>query len=102
MEEKENKVLDGIKKHLRVTWAYQDDEIKEIIEEGKGFIEDICGPSDFKSIGPAFSLLKSYCRYAWSGSVELFEENYKRQLIRLQISNGLKKFREARNGKKNH
>lgn len=100
MEEKKVNTLNDIKKHLRVTWSYQDEEIQSIIDEGKAFIEDICGSSDFNTIGPAFTMLRNYCRYAWSGSVELFEENYKRQLLRLQLSNGMRRFKEAKNGKK--
>lgn len=93
-------ILEDVKAHLRVTWKYQDDEIMDMIDEGQTFIDSICGVSDYEHVGPAFSLLKSYCRYAWSGSVELFEENYKRQLLRLQIVNGLGAFKEGRYGKK--
>lgn len=90
--------LGKIKSHLRVTWRYQDEEILDIIEEGKTFIDNICGKSDYSIVGPAFILLKNYCRYAWSGSVEMFEENYKRQLLRLQISNGMERFKGGLNG----
>ena len=40
-------VLTKIKDHLRVTWDYQDDDIKDMIAEGKDYIEGIAGPTDF-------------------------------------------------------
>lgn len=85
--------LDSIKKHLKITCNYEDSEIKDMIEDGKTVINSICGSSDFSVGGEAYTVLKAYCRYGRSGSTAMFEENYKRQLLRLQIQNGLKKFR---------
>ena len=81
MEEKKVNTLDDIKKHLRVTWTYQDEEIQSIIDEGKAFIEDICGSSDFDTIGPAFTMLRNYCRYAlglvaWNYSRKITKDSY--------------------------
>lgn len=84
----ERSELERIKAHLRVTWSSQDDDIQDIIEDGKAFINAKCGQSDFEDYGLARTLLRAYCRYEWSGTVALFEENYKRQLLSLQIENG--------------
>lgn len=81
-----------IKTHLRVTWLHQDDDIRDMIDDGKAFIDGICGRSSYSVNGLATMLLKAYCRYAWSGSVAMFEENYKRQLLRLQIQNGFSRY----------
>lgn len=87
--------LDSIKKHLKITWNYENSEIKDMIEDGKAVINSICGPSDFSKGGEAYTVLKAYCRYARSGSTAMFEENYKRQLLRLQLQNGMKSMRKT-------
>lgn len=84
--------LEVIKAHLRVTWTSQDDEIQGYIDEGKAYINGICGPSDYRSAGLPTILLKAYCRYVWSGSLSMFDANYQKQLLRLQIENGKKRF----------
>ncbi|WP_156009756.1 phage head-tail connector protein [Streptococcus ruminantium] len=88
-----SKLLDSIKLHLRVTWASQDSEIKEYIDEGMTYINGICGESDYSVSGLPTILLKAYCRRAWSGNTSMFEEDYRRQLLRLQHENGLKRLR---------
>lgn len=82
-------VLTKIKDHLRVTWDYQDDDIKDMIAEGKDYIEGIAGPTDFTTVGLAFYLLKNYCRYNWSGSGMYFEQHYRSDLLKLQLKNAV-------------
>lgn len=94
-ETKEVSELQSIKNHLRVTWNYEDDEIQTSIDDGKAIINGICGESDYTKPGLANKLLKAYCSYDRSGSTSMFEENYKRQLLRLQIQNGFDRFREG-------
>ena len=89
-------LLGPIKLHLRVTWGSQDSEIKEYIEEGIAYIDGICGESDYSVSGFPRILLKAYCRRAWSGNTSMFEEDYRRHLLRLQHENGVRRLR--RNG----
>ncbi|WP_312248535.1 phage gp6-like head-tail connector protein [Streptococcus parasuis] len=86
-------LLGPIKLHLRVTWGSQDSEIKEYIEEGIAYIDGICGESDYSVSGLQRILLKAYCRRAWSGNTSMFEEDYRRQLLRLQHENGVRRLR---------
>ncbi len=95
-EDLSSKLLGPIKLHLRVTWDSQDSEIKEYIEEGVAYIDGICGESDYSVSGFPRILLKAYCRRAWSGNTSMFEEDYRRQLLRLQHENGVRRLR--RNG----
>ena len=95
-EDLSSKLLGPIKLHLRVTWGSQDSEIKEYIEEGIAYIDGICGESDYSVSGFPRILLKAYCRRAWSGNTSMFEEDYRRQLLRLQHENGVRRLR--RNG----
>lgn len=76
-----------VKQALRITWSYQDEEIKQLIEEGKVYLESVAGPLEFQEYGLATSLLKNYCLYAWSGALSEFPNNYRDQLINLQIVN---------------
>ncbi|HEM4042321.1 TPA: phage gp6-like head-tail connector protein [Streptococcus suis] len=87
-------LLNPIKSHLRVTWESQDSEIREYIEEGIVLIDGICGESDYSVSGLPRVLLKAYCRRAWSGNTSMFEEDYRRQLLRLQHENGVRRLRE--------
>ncbi|MFM0582978.1 phage gp6-like head-tail connector protein [Streptococcus suis] len=86
-------LLNPIKSHLRVTWESQDNEIREYIEEGIVLIDGICGESDYSVSGLPRVLLKAYCRRAWSGNTSMFEEDYRRQLLRLQHENGVRRLR---------
>ena len=92
-EDLSSKLLGPIKLHLRVTWGSQDSEIKEYIEEGVAYIDGICGESDYSVSGFPRILLKAYCRRAWSGNTSMFEEDYRRQLLRLQHENGVRRLR---------
>ncbi|SFH68650.1 hypothetical protein [Pisciglobus halotolerans] len=83
-------LLPKVKRHLRITWEYQDDEVKDMVEEGMAYFESIAGPCDFEQ-GLALTLLKDYCRYYWNGSVSFFEENYRHMLLNLQITNAKKR-----------
>lgn len=82
-----NKISDDfekIKAHLNITWEYDDEQILEIVNEGVAKIGLITGQEDFTDPF-AFSLLKEYCRYSWNGVKLYFEENYKRELLQLQL-----------------
>ncbi|CYW10650.1 hypothetical protein [Streptococcus suis] len=96
-EELSSELLEPIKLHLRVTWQSQDSEIKEYIEEGIAYINGICGESDYSVFGLPTILLKAYCRRAWSGNTSIFEEDYRRQLLRLQHENGVRRLRRKGN-----
>ncbi|HEL1798049.1 TPA: phage gp6-like head-tail connector protein [Streptococcus suis] len=96
-EDLSSELLGPIKLHLRVTWESQDSEIKEYIEEGIAYIDGICGDSDYSVSGLPRILLKAYCRRAWSGNTSMFEEDYRRQLLRLQHENGVRRLRRKGN-----
>lgn len=99
-EELSIKLLDPIKLHLRVTWDSQDSEIKEYIEEGIAYINGICGESNYSESGLPTILLKAYCRRSWVGNISTFEEDYRRQLLRLQHENGVRRLRRLANAEK--
>lgn len=98
-KDQSSELLESIKLHLRVTWESQDDEIREYIEEGIAYINGICGESDYSVSGLPTILLKAYCRRAWSGNTAMFEEDYRRQLLRLQHENGVRLVRRMKHAK---
>ncbi len=82
-------MLEKIKRRLNITWDYDDEEIEELIEEGKIFIISRVGEVDFDVDILASRLLKEYCRYAWNGSVAYFEQNFRSDILNLQIQNAI-------------
>lgn len=80
-------LLESIKLELGITWKDDNTDKKIIgfINKGKSYLMDIAGVDeiDFTKEGLARSLLFDYCRYRNSNAIELFEENFRGQLVRL-------------------
>ena len=84
-------MLEEIKDDLDITWNDEDAKIQRIIDAGKAKLEELAGGTlDFTVQGNAKYLLKNYCRYSYNNASEYFEENFHQQIIRLQISEGIK------------
>lgn len=81
-------LLSVVKNYLDITW---DDDATEqklngIIARGKARLEQIAGaPLSFSIPGMPQSLLLDYCRYAMSNATEMFEKNYRSELVALNI-----------------
>ncbi|MGX7108346.1 hypothetical protein [Facklamia miroungae] len=82
-------ILPIVKRHLKITFSYMDDEILELIEETKTVINSICGLSEYKYGSLAMKLLKAHVRYAISALPSTFEYDYRHDLLKLQIENGV-------------
>lgn len=80
-------LLIDIKTELGITWDDPTTDLKliSIIKKGKVYLTDIAGADeiDFTEEGLARSLLFDYCRYRNSHAIEMFEENFRGQLLRL-------------------
>ena len=82
-----------VKDYLKITW---DDEItnsniNNFISQGIMFINNLTGTTiDYEKDLDARSLLKDYCRYAREYSLEYFEDNYQKTILRLQIKYAIK------------
>ena len=83
-----DQLLKSVKADLRITYEYLDEHLMELIEEGKSVINETCGKSDYSERGLEQKLLKAYCRYAFNNVSQLFEDNYRHDLLKLQIKNG--------------
>ncbi len=82
-------MLQEIKDYLKITWDDEDPDIQNMIGRGKKRLEGLAGATlDFVEEGPARELLFEYCRYAYNNALEYFEENFRKEIIRLQLKTG--------------
>ena len=83
-------MLDAVKDYLKITWDDEDAALLSIIERGKAYLNDLAGVElNFNVAGPPRSLLLDYCRYVYNNASEYFEENFARELLRLQLQVGV-------------
>ena len=68
----------------------EDDDLKEYIQEGIYYIENLTGTTiDFNENLFARTLLRDYVRYAVNHGAEYFEENFAGEILRLQLLEGV-------------
>jgi hypothetical protein len=86
-----SETLNSIKGYLRITWNDDDGAVSDLIARGKAKINELTGADqDFDTEGLARSLLYDYCRYAYNNASEYWEENFQREILRLQLIEGVK------------
>lgn len=90
-ELKDSTLLADVKNYLDITWNDDaaDKKLTGIINRGKSYLQNIAGgfSIDFAVECNARSLLFDYCRYARSNALEMFEPNFKSQLIGIRLAN---------------
>ena len=83
--EDSSKLTREIKNYLGITWDDKgtDKKVAEIISQGEYKIMKLTNSqrSDFSTESDARSLLFEYCRLAWAGVPEKFDEVYKSDII---------------------
>jgi hypothetical protein len=85
--------LGEVKDYLNITW---DDPITEsnltrYVQDGQAYLNEIAGTElDYEKNYAAKRLLLDYCRYVYNHSLELFEVNFKRELLKLSVREGVK------------
>ena len=83
-------MLDKVKAYLKITWDDEDTAITDLITRGKKKLEELAGAElDFDTEGLARALLFDYCRYAYNNASEYFEENFRHEILRLQLMTGV-------------
>lgn len=84
-------MLAEVKEYLKITWDDEDLNIEKIISRGKKEIENLTGTTlDFQEDNTPKSLLLDYCRYAYNNALEYFQENFKSEILRLQLMEAVK------------
>lgn len=83
-------LLEEIKNYLKITWDDEDVEIEGLINRGKAKLNELVGAElDFDTEGHARSLLFDFVRYAYNNATEYFEENFRSEILRLQLMTGV-------------
>lgn len=83
-------MLDAVKRYLRITWDDEDVHLTDMIDRSKAYLNELAGAElDYDSDGLARSLLLDRVRYVYNNATEYFEENFHRELLRLQLSTGV-------------
>lgn len=86
-------MLEEVKEYLKITWDDEDNSLTNMIERGKNNLEELTGTTlDFTANNQAKSLLLDYCRYAYNSALEYFEENFYKEITRLQLSEAVKDY----------
>ena len=80
-------MLIELKERLRILDNDEDDLLQNIILQGKEELNALTGVElNYENKGPARSLLLEYCRYVYNNATEYFEENFHKEILRLQLS----------------
>lgn len=89
-------MLEELKKELKITWNDEDSKLERILKSGKLYLEnDIVGTKlDFENNESNKTLLFNYCRYCYYNTLEYFEENFRSQLVTLQLKSAVNMFEE--------
>lgn len=83
-------LLEEVKSYLKITWDDEDGFITSLIDRGKAKLNELAGAElDFETEGQARSLLFDYVRYAYNNASEYFEENFRAEILRLQLMTGV-------------
>jgi len=88
-------MINEVKNYLKIVWDEEDNLIDGIILRGKAYLNNLMDAElDYEVEGPPKSLLLDYCRYVYNNASEYFEENFAREILRLQLQIGIKELAE--------
>lgn len=90
--------LDKLNKEFNEELSYGSSETSDLrshILSGISYLEALVGNSiDFEDNNYARTLLRDYVRYSVNNSTEYFEDNFEKELVRLQLIEGVKYFEQ--------
>ncbi len=87
-DDKDKILLDEVKNYLDITWedALGDQKLMGMVQRGMAAIKGKIGECDFFGETQEKALLFDYVMYARAGEIAAFWDNYKSEIISLQIS----------------
>lgn len=86
-------LIDELKFNLGIIGTDQDTNLQSIIARGEARLDGLTGVTlDFESEGLPKDLLLEFCRYAYNNAVEYFEENFSKEILRLQLESAVKDY----------
>lgn len=81
-------IVSAVKEYLHITWDSDDNAIAGYIERGMARLNRVAGTElDYTVEDMPRQLLFDYCRYANSQALEVFEENFRGELLDLHLKN---------------
>lgn len=87
----DEKLLSEVKNYLDITWddTATDKKVARIVDSGVRKIVKLvgCRPASVKKDGEEKDLLFEYCRLAWAGVPEKFEEIFKANIVGMRLEN---------------
>lgn len=85
-------MLEKLKQYLNISW--EDDELDKklinLLEQSKNALTSLMGVNiNFEEDKELEELLFNRVRYSYNNSLEYFEENFKSEILRLQLQKGV-------------
>ncbi len=79
-------MLERLKERLKITWDDEDILLINILERAEKSLNALMGVElNYNIPGPAQELLLERCRYDYNNALEYFEQNFAREILRLQL-----------------
>ena len=79
-------LLERLKERLKITWDDEDILLINTLERAEKSLNALMGVElDYNTPGPAQELLLERCRYDYNNALEYFEQNFAREILRLQL-----------------
>lgn len=79
-------LLERLKERLKITWDDEDILLINILERAEKSLNALMGVElNYNIPGPAQELLLERCRYDYNNALEYFEQNFAREILRLQL-----------------
>ena len=79
-------LLEQLKERLKITWDDEDTLLINMLERAEKSLNALMGVElNYNTPGPAQELLLERCRYDYNNALEYFEQNFAREIFRLQL-----------------
>ena len=79
-------LLEQLKERLKITWDDEDTLLINMLERAEKSLNALMGVElNYNIPGPAQELLLERCRYDYDNALEYFEQNFAREILRLQL-----------------
>lgn len=80
-------MLQEVKDYLKITWDDEDSHIQGNIDRWKKAFNKLIGVElNLDNNDSAKTLFLDYCRYAYNTALEYFEDNFQKEILRLQLT----------------
>ena len=79
-------LLEQLKERLKIAWDDEDTLLINMLERAEKSLNALMGVElNYNTPGPAQELLLERCRYDYNNALEYFEQNFAREILRLQL-----------------